>query len=52
MKIADIRLVIKLARIGIKTKKYRTYKKQVKRINPVLKANGREPLQINPKKRK
>lgn len=52
METADICLVFKLARIGLNTKKYRTYKKEIKIINPILKANGIEPLRINSKKKK
>jgi len=52
MNIKDNRFICKLARIGIKTKKHRVYKKQIKRINPLLKANGRVELTINSKKKK
>ncbi|NFL43122.1 hypothetical protein FDB61_15655 [Clostridium botulinum] len=51
MELVDIRLVSKLSKIGLRTKKYRTYKKQLKRINPILRANGRKELKVNSKKK-
>ncbi|WP_170816451.1 MULTISPECIES: hypothetical protein [Clostridium] len=41
------RLVCKLLIIGIHARSHRIYKKQIKRLNPLLIADGKEELKIN-----